>query len=614
MIARFGATARADGVTFRVWAPAQQRVVVVLDGHSDVVMERSDDGFFHADVPGLRPGQRYRFGLKQGLRADPASRWQPEGPMGPSEVVASGGFQWSDVDWPGAPQPHEHVIYEMHIGTFTQEGTWSAACARLRPLAELGVTTIEVMPVAEFAGRFGWGYDGVQLYAPSHLYGSPDDVRAFVNTAHALGLAVILDVVYNHFGPVGNFFPEFSDTLEGPPGEWGASLNYDGRGSAAVRAFVQDNASYWISEFHFDGLRLDAVNALQDSSEDHIVGEICAAAREAAGARRVFLVGECEPQDARLLKDTGAFRDGLDAMWNEDWHHSAFVALTGRRHAYFTDYRGTAPEFAAMARHGFLYQGQWYSWQNQRRGGYVLGLPGRRFVSFLENHDQVANTGLGERLYQQVDRALWRAFTALLLLGPALPMLFQGQEFGSSKPFTYFADHDGDLAARVRQGRIDFLAQFPSLKTPEMRAAVPDPSSPETFARCKLDDRERDESDSALWRLHQDLLRLRRGDEVLKDVGSGRVRVESSAPTASVLLIRYLGHADDRLLMINLADEYPCAMNDPLFAPRPGSTWTQLWCSEHLRYGGIAAPSVLETNPWVLPATSAILLGSTPGF
>jgi maltooligosyltrehalose trehalohydrolase len=498
----------------------------------------------------------------------------------------------------------------MHIGTFTQEGTWAAAMTHLPRLAEIGVTTLEVMPIAEYAGRFGWGYDGVQLFAPTRLYGTPDDVRRFVNAAHGVGLAVILDVVYNHFGPVGNFFPEFSDTVEGPPGEWGASINYDGNGSAPVRAFMRENAAYWIREFHFDGLRMDAVNALQDASENHIVSEICRAARDAAGARRVFIVGECEPQDARLLKDTGAYENGLDAMWNEDWHHSAFVTLTGRRHAYFTDYRGTAAEFASMARHGFLYQGQWYSWQSKPRGGFTLGLPSRRFVCFLENHDQIANTGLGERLYHHVDDGLWRALTALLLLGPALPMVFQGQEFGSSAPFTYFADHEGDLAAAVEKGRIEFLAQFPSLRTPEMRAAVPRPAAVETFANCKLSDDERADRDNPLYRLHRDLFHLRRSDDVLREVGTARVRVESSALTDTVLLIRYMDAHDDRLLVVNFADEYPCPMNDPLLAPRPQSRWTLMWCSEQLQYGGIALASLLDENPWTIPARSAILLGS----
>jgi maltooligosyltrehalose trehalohydrolase len=610
MTTRFGPEVTRDGVTFQIWAPSQSELTLVLENDREIAMPRSADGFFSAAVPGVRAGQRYCYRTAQGLRPDPASRWQPEGSLGPSAVVDPATFTWTDTNWPGAPLPHRHVLYEMHIGTFTQAGSWTAAMQHLQGLAELGVTTLEIMPIAEFAGEFGWGYDGVQWFAPSHLYGTPDDVRRFVNAAHGAGLAVILDVVYNHFGPVGNFFPEFSQTVEGPPGEWGALLNYDGPGSEPVREFVKANAAYWIREFHFDGLRMDAVNALVDSSSEHIVSEICRAARAAAGERRLFVVGECEPQDSRLLRGSGVYADGLDAMWNEDWHHSAFVALTGRRHAYFTDYRGTASEFASMARHGFLYQGQWYSWQKKPRGGFTIGLPSCCFVSFLENHDQVANTGLGERLYHHADRALWRALSALLLLGPALPMLFQGQEFGSSTPFTYFADHSGDLAVAVEKGRIEFLAQFPSLRLPEMRAVVPRPALPETFTAGKLLDEERQNAESPLRRLHEDLLRLRHADVVLRDIGTARVSVESSAPTKSVLLIRYMGPTEDRLLLVNFSDEYHSPMNDPLLAPRPGTRWTQLWVSEQLSYGGIAAPTIPDTDPWVLPATSAVLLGN----
>jgi maltooligosyltrehalose trehalohydrolase len=517
-------------------------------------------------------------------------------------------FAWTDQRWRGL-DAHRHVFYEMHVGTFTREGTWAAAIKHLQRLADVGVTTIEVMPLAEFSGEFGWGYDGVHMFAPTRLYGEPDDVRRFVDAAHAIGLAVILDVVYNHFGPVGNFFPEFSNTVNGPPGEWGHSINFDGEGSGPVREFMKENAAYWVREFHFDGLRLDAVHGIADTSGEHVVSEICRAARQAAPNRDVFIVGECESQDTTLLRKTGAYADGLDAIWNEDWHHSAYVALTGRRHSYFTDYQGTAAEFASMARHGFLYQGQWYSWQKKGRGGYAFGLPASRFVSFLENHDQVANTGLGERLFHHVDHARWRALTALLLLGPALPLLFQGQEFGSSQPFAYFAHHDGDLAAAVADGRLEFLAQFPGLKTAEMRARIPSPSDRDTFERGKLLDAERN-ADNCWFLLHRDLLRLRRDDAVLRELGTAGVRVESSAPNPTLLLIRYFADAGQRLLVVNFADEQRLAMNDPLLAAAPSSEWQQTWTSEQPQYGGHDPRSILDASPWVVPANSAILLSS----
>ena len=609
MTPRLGAIAHDNGVTFTVWAPSQSAVALVLEGERDRPMRADADGFYILDAADARPGQRYRFRLQQGLRPDPASRFQPEGPLGPSQIVDTRAFRWTDDQWRGAPPRHRNVVYEMHIGTFTREGTFAAAVERLPFLKEVGVTTLEVMPLAEFAGRFGWGYDGVNLFAPSRLYGTPEDLQRFVDEAHRIGLAVILDVVYNHFGPVGNFFPEYSRFVHGRPGDWGDTLNYDGEGSGPVRAFAAQNAAYWIAEFHFDGLRLDATQGIIDSSPEHVIAEICRAARAAAGERRLFLLGESEPQDTRLLKDGGTYEDGLDAIWNEDWHHAAFVALTGRRQAYFTNQQGTAQEFASMARHGFLYQGQWYSWQKNRRGGYSMGLTGSHLVCFLENHDQVANTGPGGRLYWHVDRARWRALTSLLLLGPAVPMLFQGQEFGSSRPFTYFADHEGDLAGAVRNGRLEFLSQFPNLATAAMRDVVPDPADALKFDACKLDDSER-HTDSALFRLHRDLLRLRREDDVLREVGTDQVDVETSAHHAHVVLIRYVAAAGHRLLVINLADDYLSPMNDPLLAPLPGTEWQHVWSSEHPAYGGSGVIEFPGKGQWLMTGGSTTLLRS----
>lgn len=606
---RFGALVNDDGVSFSVWAPAQGEVALVIDGVPDIPMARSDDGFFTVDVARGRAGQRYWFRLAQGLRPDPASRFQPDGPIESSQIIDLRNFPWTDQRWTGAGPVNRQVIYEMHLGTFTVEGTWAAAAARLPRLADLGITTIEVMPVAEFAGRFGRGYDGVHLFAPSRLYGHPDDARRFVNDAHRLGLAVILDVVYNHFGPVGNYHRDFSPTFFGRPGEWGDLVNFDGPGSTEVRAFMVENAEYWIREYHFDGLRFDATQALHDRSPEHILSEICRAVRAAAGSRTVFLVGESEPQDTRLLKRGGAYADGLDAIWSEDWHHAAHVALTGRRHAYFTDYLGTAPEFASMARHGLLYQGQWYTWQTNPRGRYAIGLPVSSFVNFLENHDQVANTGVGSRLHQHVDAGRWRAMTALLLLGPALPMLFQGQEFGSSRPFTYFADHDGDLGAMVHAGRLDFLSQFPGFNSPELRERLPRPNDEETFRRAKLLDHERD-ADGPIARLHRDLLAIRRGDEVIKDVGTPEVIVESSAPTSSLVLIRYIAASGQRFVIVNLAADHLSPMNDALFAPPPNSRWVLRWSSEHHDYGGSGIVPFVDAGRWLIRGAAALLLES----
>ncbi len=607
-----GAIVGDGGTTFRTWAPAQTHVSVVIENRGEVPLSKDGEGYFSAFVPEAVAGQRYRYRLREGLRPDPASRFQPEGPLGPSVIVNPDTYQWTDDKWQGAPAPHEHAIYEMHIGTFTAEGTWQAAERHLPELADLGITTLEVMPIAEFAGRFGWGYDGVNLFAPSHLYGTPDDVRRFVDVAHASGLAVILDVVYNHFGPVGNFLRDFAPAFFGKPGEWGDTINYDGKDAAAVRAFVSENAAYWISEFQFDGLRFDATHGISDESAEHVVSEMCRAARMAAGSRRVFLVGESESQDTRLLREGGVYSDGLDALWNEDWHHAAFVALTGRRQAYFTDYEGTASEFASMARHGTLYQGQWYSWQQLPRGGHGFGLPGASFVSYLENHDQAANTGLGLRLYHHVDQARWRALTTLLLAGPQLPMLFQGQEFASQQPFTYFADHEGDLAEAVRKGRLEFLAQFPALADPEMQLLIARPNDQAAYHACKL---QRDPNRaSSTWaiKLHGDLLKLRRSDPVLARLGTRDVQVESAAPTSGLMLIRYIAAAGQRLMIVNLSHDLLSSMNDALFAPPPQHEWQPMWSSEHPDYGGNGAFGFVETGRWLIRSRSATLLAATP--
>jgi len=323
----------------------------------------------------------------------------------------------------------------------------------------------------------------------------------------------------------------------------------------------------------------------------------------------VFIAGECESQDSRLLRATGDYPDGLDAIWNEDWHHAAVVRLTGRRQAYFTDYLGSAPEFASMARHGFLYQGQWYSWQKRERGRYALGLPSSCFVNFLENHDQVANTGPGDRLYHRVAPAEWRALTALLLLGPGLPLLLQGQEFGSSRAFAYFADHEGDLAAAVEKGRLEFLSQFPSLASPSMEARIPPPADIETFIHSKLLDEERT-ADSAALRLHRDLLKLRREDPLLRELGTDAVRVEASAPSEHIVLLRYLGVRAHRLLVVNLGDDHRSPMNDPLLAPLPAAPWEELWSSERPQYGGGGVISFPCDAAWLITGGSATLLGS----
>jgi len=601
-----GVELQADGSAHaRVWAPACTRVEFVIDGGATHALSRAADGYFEAPIPGVAAGTRYWFRLDgDRLRPDPASRFQPDGPHGPSSVVDPTRFSWTDQAWTGI-DVRGQVVYEAHIGTFTPEGTWNAAATQLDSLKDLGITVIELMPIADFAGRFGWGYDGVDLYAPTRLYGTPDDLRAFVDRAHALGIGVILDVVYNHLGPDGNYLADFSadyftDRYEN---DWGRAINFES--SAPARAFFVENAGYWIEEFHFDGLRLDATQDVKDASAEHVIASIATRAREAAGRRRVYLVAENEPQESALVRPRAERGYGLDALWNDDFHHVALVALTGRREAYYTDYKGSVQELISCAKYGYLYQGQWYTWQKNRRGTPSLDLPPHAFVSYLENHDQVANSALGRRAHQLSSPARFRAMTALTLLGPSTPMLFQGQEFASSAPFLYFSDHADGLREDIRNGRHEFLKQFVSVRDPEVADVLAPPDAEETFRRSKLNLDER-RMHAQAYALHRDLLRLRRSRKAITDP----LRVDGAVLAAEAMALRFFSPDGDLLLVLNLGcdlDLQPAP--EPLLAPPGSGKWGLLWSSESVGYGGQGTPSVHPNGLWRLPGESALLFG-----
>jgi maltooligosyltrehalose trehalohydrolase len=601
-----GAEPQTDGGThFRVWAPAAGAIAVDIEGGGSAPLAGEADGYFSGLVGGVGAGARYRLRIDgERMLPDPASRYQPDGPHGSSEVIDPAGFAWTDGAWRGVPQ-ERLVIYEMHVGTFTPEGSWAAAMAHLPTLAETGITCIEMMPVADFPGRFGWGYDGVDLYAPTRLYGRPDDLRRFVDRAHGLGVAVILDVVYNHIGPDGNYLKAFAPAYftDRYANEWGEALNFDGPDAGPVREFFIGNAGYWIDEYHFDGLRIDATQQIFDRSPEYIVAAIGRRVREAAGDRTTFVTAENEPQLARLVRplDKGGY--GLDAIWNDDFHHSAKVALTGRREAYYSDYSGRAVEFVALAKHGFLFQGQRYAWQKQSRGAPALDIPASRFVVYLQNHDQIANAAAGLRGHQQASPGSWRAMTAYLLLTPAIPMLFQGQEFAASNRFLYFADHESELAGLVKKGRAAFLAQFPSVAS-LLPGDLADPGSAETFQRCVLNHAERDRHKEAVA-LHRDLLALRR--EIF---AGGERRLDGAALSDEIFLLRYFGNAgDDLLLIVNLGDDQVFeTVPEPLIAPIEDRSWRLKWSSEHLTYGGTGAPEPVSEGIWRIPGHAAVML------
>ena len=605
-----GAEFQNGNASFRLWAPKWEQVEVLLhDTTQKYPLKAEADGYFSAEIPGLSDGALYWYVVGGNRFPDPASRFQPDGPHGPSQLVDPTKFSWTDQAWKGSKLPGQ-VICEMHIGTFTPEGTWAAAIEKLPHLVRTGITLLEVMPVAEFPGRFGWGYDGTYFYAPTRLYGQPDDFRRFVNEAHRLGIGVILDVVYNHLGPDGNYTGCFSEHYFSHKydNEWGDAINFDDVQCGPVREFIAKNAAYWIDEYHLDGLRLDATQQIFDDSPEHILTVVGIEVRAAANGRATIIVNENERQEARLVRPVDQGGCGLDAIWNDDFHHTARVAVTGHNEAYFTDYKGSAQELIAAIKWGFLYQGQRYQWQQARRGHYSLDLQPAQFITFTQNHDQIANSGTGERLHQMTSIDQYKALTALMLLGPNTPMLFQGQEFAASSPFLFFADHKPDLNTAIREGRLKFLSQFPSLATEEMRTILPDPSSEETFRRCILDWSEV-EKNGAIFQFHCDLLKLRREEPSFRS--QDRHRFDAAVLSNDAFVLRFFGDKfDDRLLFINLGRDliYDPAPQ-PLLAPPPDQEWEILWSSEDPAYGGRGAPPLeSEELIWRVPATSAVVL------
>ena len=486
----FGASFRPGETRFRLWAPACERVRLEVGRESPLVvaMQRDDAGWHEAVVKGVQRGAAYAFRIADDKPAvpDPASRANPWDVHAPSAVVDPEAYEWQDDAWRGRPW-HEAVVYELHVGTFTPEGTFAAAIAHLDHLRDCGVTAVELLPVADFAGARGWGYDGVLPFAPDASYGTPDDLKRLVDAAHARGLMMLLDVVYNHFGPEGNFLhayaPQFFNERHQTP--WGAAINFDGEDARTVRDFFIHNALYWIEEYRFDGLRLDAVHAIADDSPKHLVTEIAeAVARGPGRERHVHLVLENDANSARLLGSGQA-----TAQWNDDAHHAFHVILTGERGGYYRDYADAPLRHLGRAlAEGFAYQGEASKHRNgENRGESSTHLPLTAFITFLQNHDQVGNRARGDRLVTLVPPERLRLARAVMLLAPSVPMLFMGEEYGETAPFLYFCDFHGDLARAVREGRRREFAAFPEFADERAREAIPDPNAQDTFLSSKLD-------------------------------------------------------------------------------------------------------------------------------
>lgn len=616
---RHGVIIHQDRIVFRVWAPEHNSIdLVLVDSHGEeqrkFPLSPEPNGFFTAHVQRLTEQEIYYFYQLDGAPKnypDPASHFQPQGVFGPSQVIDHQSFAWDDDRWPGVELPGQ-VLYELHIGTFTPEGTWRAAIEKLSHLRDLGITVVELMPIAAFPGDFGWGYDGVYWFAPTQLYGKPNELRDFVNRAHLLGMGVILDVVYNHLGPAGNFTSMYSPYYFSSKHktEWGDTLNFDGPQAGPVREFVAENAAYWIRDFHIDGLRLDATHAIVDDSPEPIVAKLTRAARAAAGDRSIVIFSEDERNRCRQVRPVESGGWGVDGLWNDDFHHSVRVAATGHGEAYYSDYAGTPQELISAIRHGYLYQGQWNARQGLIRGCSSRGTPARHFVHFLQNHDQVANSARGLRTHALTSPGRHRALTALLLLAPQTPMLFMGQEFSASSPFYYFADHEADLAKLVNRGRREFMSQFPRVESFHGDCELPDPADQSAFMQSKLNWEEVEHHNDVL-RLHRDLIRLRWEDPVFSRQDNSAI--EGSVVGPEAFLLRWFDQAgDDRLALFNLGrdiDWYPIA--EPLLAPPAPRQWNLLWSSEEPCYGGLGTPA-FDAKNWRAPAHAAVVFRADP--
>jgi maltooligosyltrehalose trehalohydrolase len=545
----FGAECHEDGtVRFRLWAPKVSSVSLILDESPDrqFTMVPIDEGWFELVTDQGRAGTRYQFRVdQQHAVPDPASRYQPAGVHGPSEVIDPTSLEWSDGNWRGRPW-NEAIIYELHVGAFTPEGTIAAAEKKLDYLATLGATAVEIMPLSSFPGGRNWGYDGVLPYAPAAAYGRPDDLKRFIYTAHSKKLMVFLDVVYNHFGPEGNYLPLyapqfFSDRHKTP---WGDAINFDGPCSRTVRDFFIHNALYWLEEYHFDGLRFDAVHAIPDESRPDMLSELAVRIRKHfRDERHIHLVLENDSNSAHYLARENDDEPSLyQAQWNDDIHHALHVLITGEKDGYYADYADhPAWHFGRCLAEGFSYQGELSRYRGGRsRGEPTSELPASCFVSFLQNHDQVGNRALGERIVQLAQPAAVKAALTCLLLAPSPPLLFMGEEFGAKTPFFFFCDFGASLASRVTEGRRGEFAGFAEFSSPEAQARIPDPNSEKTFLVSKLDWASREENQHREYlQVYRELLRFR-GSEIvprIAKIATGQAKFE--LPGEKAVFVRW---------------------------------------------------------------------------
>jgi malto-oligosyltrehalose trehalohydrolase len=588
---KFGTRLLSQGVLFRLWAPLSEAVALkIYDLDLIVPMTRLLRGWYEVSVDEAEPGMRYRFVLEDGSEVpDPASRFQPQDVHGPSEVMDPRAFAWTDASWRGRPW-EETILYELHVGTFTQEGTFKAAIDKLDYLVELGITAIELLPLADFPGRWNWGYDGVHLFAPDSSYGRPDDLKALINEAHNKGLSVFLDVVYNHFGPRGNYMQVYTPLMTSQyDTPWGPAVNFDSEGSSTVRDFVFANARYWLNEFHFDGLRFDAVHEIRDHGPRHMLQDLAEQIRASTDGRHVHLVAENSDNQAGWLKRRDDGAPWLyDAQWSDDVHHGLHSAITGETQWYYADFENRIDLVGRALAEGLAWQGEFLQHEERVKGEPSAFLPPTAFVSYAQNHDQTGNRPFGERISQLVSPRQARLWAAIYLLSPQIPMLFMGEEWGSSQPFMFFSDVGADLADTIRKSRQDELKHFG-----QQEGKAPDPMSEDTFRASKLHwDRMADGEAPRFAKLYRRLIELRKARIMPRLTGmagdNGRYELLSSR----VLKVAWtLGDGSDLSLVANLSDEPFNGIN--------------VWGADHLWLEGFATGETLDSWSVVFTLTEA---------
>ncbi len=611
---RYGAFLSEAGVEYLGWFPEDDHVEVCVfkDGDEPRILrsEKLPGGYHRAFDPDGAPSDRYVFRKPDGREfQDPASHAVTD-VHGKSIVVDHARFQWSDDAWQ-RPVFRDLVIYELHIGTFTPEGTYKAACAKLPHLKSLGINAIEIMPLGQCPGTRNWGYDGVFIYAPAKEYGSADDLRTLINEAHTLGIAVLLDVVYNHFGPDGNYLAFYSRHFFSTKHEtpWGEGFNFDGEHPEPVRTFFLDNLHYWMRFFHMDGFRLDATHTIEDNSTPHILAEMAAQVK----ATGRYILAEDERNDATMLNPKGEGGYDFDAVWADDFHHSVRVSQTGDRNAYFADYVGSSDELSDILHHGWLFRGQQSAVKSQNRGTPCAHLPPSKFLHCISNHDQVGNRAMGDRPTKFVSLESYRAASMLICLTPYTPMLFMGQEWGSSTPFLFFTDHGEELGKAVTEGRRKEFASFPEFSHPEALQKVPDPQDISTYHRSKLNwDEREEETQRGILALYKKCLALRNTHQAFRPLNRDTWRCSSSHEMVAICL------EDEEhtfLLVVNLSRHKSGNLHEHLLtetiAPRPGK-WEILFSSNDPTFGGSGCRMDAETLGFNFETPEVVLLQLQP--